>query len=235
MKIDLTEFQGPLDLMLHLISKNKLDIFNLDLALLCDQYIQAVLSSENHKLSIASAYITEIAGLLELKSKRLLPKHEMIDEEDVSEENLVQRLLEYERFKEASQLLYDRFQERSQQFPVDLSVLNKPQNDSIILADHDIFDLIKAMKKVISRNQSHSFSEVTLNTKEYSIDERIDSLRSYLNNQKQMFKFDQLFKQEDPLEYKIVTFLAILDMIRLNELYYTLENETLFLKGSNNE
>lgn len=230
--LQVQQFEGPLDLMLHLVKENKLDLFDLDLVVLCDQYIAYIRQMSDNQLNIASSYLSELAGLIELKSKRLLPKHQK--EETVVEEqedNLVKRLLEYQQYKEATLLLQKQYEERLVQFNLIQTQQIAKQQPQPTVYDHDIYDLIKAMNKVLLRQQKQQLRQVILTKKEYSIDDRIDEIRHYLKTQVESFLLQDLMQSDAPLEYQIVTFLAVLDMIRMHELSFSIEEDAIYLKG----
>lgn len=114
-QITIEQFEGPLDLMLHLIKENKLDLFDLDMNVLTTQYLAYLDAMESLHLEIASEYLSELAGLIEYKSKKLLPREKVEISEEYEEdqrEKLVQRLLEYQRFKEVSALLSRQYEDR---------------------------------------------------------------------------------------------------------------------------
>lgn len=113
--VTIDQFEGPLDLMLHLIKDNKLDLFELDMDLLTDQYLHYLNAMESMHLEIASEYLAELAGLIEYKSKKLLPREKVVIEEEYEEdqrEKLVRRLLEYQRYKEISEQFEQKYEER---------------------------------------------------------------------------------------------------------------------------
>ena len=115
-KVLINQFEGPLDLMLHLIKENKLNLFDLDMEVLCDQYLIYIEEMDQMHLEIASEYLSELASLIEYKSKKLLPREKVIIEENYEEndkERLVKRLLEYQRYKEVSEQLKTFHEERS--------------------------------------------------------------------------------------------------------------------------
>ena len=122
---NIEQFEGPLDLMLHLIKEQELDIFDLDLDILTKQYLLYIEEMENLELEVESEYLVELATLVEYKSKKLLPKDESKIEDEYEEdpkERLVRRLLEYQKYKEVSKTLYDAYSDRSFQ-------LSKPISD----------------------------------------------------------------------------------------------------------
>lgn len=228
--VNINQFEGPLDLMLYLIRENKLDLFDLDLVVLTNQYIAFIHSAQEQQLEFASEYLSEMASLIELKSKRLLPRPpiDTLEDEELNDpRSLVSRLLEYQRFKEASLELSQRFLERQQQINLfNTSKQFTNENETQQLYQHDIYDLIKAMNKVLLRQRNTQMAEVTYTKTEYSIDERIEDIRYYLRNKKDKFNLEDLFNQNKQKEFKIVTFLAILDMILMKELIYSINPET---------
>lgn len=235
--VNIEEFEGPLDLMLYLIKENKLDLFDLDLVVLTNQYIAFIHQAQDQQLQVASEYLAEMASLIELKSRRLLPKRKSDEDSEDDLDNprsLVSRLLEYQRYKEASLDLSKRFIER--QYQLNLFKSHKQfekENQKTIIYQHDIYDLIKVMNKVLQRQRSNSYSEATLTKTEYSIDECIDTIRHYLKRVKNKFSIEELFNQNNQLEFKIVTFLAVLDLILMKELAYTINSTTheIILQG----
>lgn len=233
--IKIDEFEGPLDLMLYLIKENKLDLFDLDLVVLTNQYIDYISEMKENNLQIASEYLSEMAGLIEYKSKKLLPrdKSELEISDDINDpSSLVSRLIEYQRYKEVSIELSERFRERQNQVSLP-SKMSSVQKDLEIDAvfDHDIYDLIKAMTKVLQRHQQSNIQTRVLYQKEFSVDDRIDEMRRFLKKQKESFTLESLLLETNLIEYQIVTFLAILDMIRMNELAFSIDKEQIYLKG----
>lgn len=226
------QFEGPLDLMLHLIKQNKLDLFNLDLDVLINQYIDYMHQLEKNHLEIASEYIVQLASLIELKSKRLLPnpkeKEENVD--DNSEEKLVKRLLEYQRFKEASLELSQRFIERQQQF----SKINKVSSHEVVTYQHQVFDLVKAMMKVLDRKDQVEVKDVILKPQDFSIDSQINYLKKFFKKNKNV-RFYDLITENKTIDYKIVTFLSILDLIRQQEIDFIMINDEIILRSRSNE
>ena len=173
---NIEKFNGPLDLMLHLIREEKLDIFDLDMELLCEQYLNYINTMIDLKLEVESEYLVELTTLLEYKSKKLLPKREDETLEDNYEEDpkerLIRRLLEYQRFKEAAEQLEDRFIERQSQYAKAMS-----DSESLIKVDEvkvyegEVRDLWRAMNRVLRRQMIARPLSTKLATKEVSIED----------------------------------------------------------------
>ena len=237
-EVTLDQFNGPLDLMLYLIKDKKLDLFDLNIVELADQYIAFLSNIEDSKLEIASEYISELAGLIEYKSKKLLPRDKSeLDAKELEDEetDLVRRLIEYQRYKEVSIELSDRFNERMQQYSKPLSIQlfktlkNEMEKDTTY--DQSVYDLIQAMNKVMQRYKITNPLDVSIQRVELSVDDRIVMLRRTFLNQKVM-TLDELLESSPTLHHFIVTFLAVLDMLRMGDLNISQQDETVYLKGA---
>lgn len=237
-QITIDEFNGPLDLMLYLIKENKLDLFELNIVELTDQYIAFLNEQQEYKLEIATEYISELAGLIEYKSKKLLPRDQSeLEVQDLEEEeqNLVRRLIEYQRYKEVSEELAERFDERMHQFtkPIsrDLFKSLRDEVDKSATYDQTPYDLMKAMDKVLKRYRIANPLDVSIERVELSVDDRIISLRHEFLNEKTM-TLDDLLMNSKTLHHLIVTFLAVLDMLRMGDLKVSMQDEIVYLKGA---
>lgn len=235
-EITLESFNGPLDLMLYLIKDNKLDLFELNIVELADQYI-SFLNNQDEKLEIASEYISELAGLIEYKSKKLLPRDKSeLDAKDLedSEADLVRRLIEYQRYKEVSLELQDRFIERMQHFtsPMSTDLFNnlKKEVDKTVEYEHDAYDLVRAMQKVMERFRLANPHDVSIERQELSVEDRMITLRSYFLGEK-IVSLDDLLLESVSLHHLIVTFLAVLDMIRIGDILLDKSDDNIYLKG----
>ncbi len=233
------EFEGPLDLMLHLIKENKLDLFDLEFDVLADQYLLYLNQAEKLNLEIDSEYMVELATLIEYKSKRLLPKKEddLADEyEEDPKERLVRRLMEYQQFKEVSSVLEAYYKERQLQIGKPLSTEHEEwiKNNENMPVEGSPYDLVKAMSKVLRRLSLSKPIETTMKTKEISVDDRILQIKARWAELPETFSFEMLSSDCANVEMVIVTFLASLDLIRRQELVFTIdENEVIWFKRGN--
>ncbi len=237
--VNLEQFEGPLDLMLHLISQKKLDLFDLKIDILIDQYI-AYIEAVEDKLSIASEYLAELANLVEYKSKKLLPKEvDPLDADEYQEdpkEALIRRILEYQRFKEISQVLNERYEERAKQIekPLEKSVFDNNQQNPYATLEGDPQDLIKAMQRIMQRFKIVHPHQVRVERAEISIDQRTEDLLLLISTLKEPFTFDDLAQDCDHVHLLIVTFLSILEMTRNNLIAFNIDDENIwFRKGQN--
>ena len=240
--VETTKFDGPLDLMLHLIKEQQLDIFDLDMEVLTDQYINYLQTMEKLELEIESEYLVELATLIEYKSKKLLPKKTEELEDDYEEdpkERIVRRLLEYQKYKEVSSELLEAFNQRQEQFAKPLSIDSINTNN--LVDDQKLegnpYDLLKAMTRVLRRMELSKPIETKLTTKEISTEDRILEIKSRLSALPKTFNFENLVSDCHNVHEVIVTFLAILDMAKDHYLVFSTDDndEIWFRRGENNE
>lgn len=240
--VETTKFDGPLDLMLHLIKEQQLDIFDLDMEVLTDQYINYLQTMEKLELEIESEYLVELATLIEYKSKKLLPKKTEELEDDYEEdpkERIVRRLLEYQKYKEVSSELLEAFNQRQEQFAKPLSIDSINTNN--LVDDQKLegnpYDLLKAMTRVLRRMELSKPIETKLTAKEISTEDRILEIKSRLSTLPKTFNFENLVSDCHNVHEVIVTFLAILDMAKDHYLVFSTDDndEIWFRRGENNE
>ena len=236
--IMIDQFEGPLDLMLHLIKDNKLDLFDLDMNILTDQYLQYLNAMESMHLEVASEYLAELAGLLEYKSKKLLPREKVVIEEEYEEdqrEKLVKRLLEYQRYKEVSAQFEQKYEERQLMMSKPISEETNKWVHTVTEAEIDgnPYDLIKAMNRVLRRMALSHPLETRMTVKELSLDERVVQIKKRLRDFVGKMSFEDLCSDCDSLHMVIVTFLSVLDLIKHKEITFTLDAEDVIwiIKG----
>ena len=240
-EVETLKFEGPLDLMLHLIHEQQLDIFDLDMEVLTDQYIAYLHAMEDLQLEIESEYLVELATLIEYKSKKLLPRHsdELEDDYEDPKDRLVRRLLEYQKYKEVSAALYDSFVERQDQLskPLSLDRFMKEADLDTQKVEGDPYDLLKAMNKVLRRLQLSRPLDIKVTQKELSPEERILQIKARLKDLPETFSFETLIEDCDDLHEYVITFMAILDMAKDHYLAFTIDdNENIwFTRGTNHE
>ncbi|MBR5340339.1 MAG: segregation/condensation protein A [Erysipelotrichaceae bacterium] len=240
-EVETLKFEGPLDLMLHLIHEQQLDIFDLDMEVLTDQYINYLHAMEELKIEVESEYLVELATLIEYKSKKLLPRKEDEIDDDFEDpkDKLVRRLLEYQKYKEVSRALYDSFVERQDQLskPVSFDEVVKLNNDEDQHIEGDPYDLMKAMNKVLRRLQLSRPLDIKFTQKELSPEDRILQIKARLKDLPETFSFETLIEDCDNLHEYVITFIAILDMAKDHYLVFTIDdNENIwFRRGSNND
>ena len=239
-KVTIDTFDGPLDLMLHLIKEKQLDLMNLDMNVLTDQYVSYLRSMKEMHLEIAGEYLAELATLIEYKSKKMIPGNDEQIEDDYEEdpkERLVRRLLEYQQFKQASEELSKMYESRQQQLsrPLAEEVDTWMKDDSQSKISGNPYDLMKAMKRVMMRMRLTSVASSSYTVREVSMEDRELQVRARLQELPDTFRFEDLLEDVSDMPMYIATFLSVLDLARLHTLVFTVdENEHIwFTKGGN--
>jgi segregation and condensation protein A len=216
--IKLDNFEGPLDLLLQLIKKNEVSIHDIPIALITAQYLDAIGLMQALDLDIAGEFIVMAATLIHIKSKMLLPRPESAasvegeDDED-PRDALVRRLLEHQKFKAAAELLHEREQVRAAQWlRPDERVAEIAGTELEPEIEVDLFGLLAAFQAVVERAKHRP--KVSLPPEEVPVEVRIDQLLARLS-ETEACGFDDLFADVDDRSGLILTFLALLEMIRL--------------------
>ena len=210
--VRLDMFEGPLDLLLHLIKKNKLNITDIPIALITGQYLETLKLMKVLNLEIAGEFLLMAATLLHIKSKMLLPaSSEGEGEEEVDPRaELIQRLLEYQKYKEASQELEKR--------PLlDRDVFTRPapqerEEPEEEKMEVDLFELLEAFRQVLERAKIEAFHEVTLES--ITVEEKIEEILLLLQREKRSMAFQTFFSEQSSRRIIVVTFLAILELVK---------------------
>ena len=222
-EVKIDEFEGPLDLLLHLIKKSNIDIYDISLEEITNQYLDYINSMKELNLDIASEYLVMASELLEYKSKSLLPKKE-IDEDSYEEdpkEALINRLIEYKKYKEITSVFKSLENERSKMYTKSPSDISE-YGEFIKNGDATVDDLVEALKKFMKRIEYEKPINTKITTKELSVTERISSIRNILKNKKRV-NFVDLFTKRTK-SYVVVTFLSILEMSKNKEIIIKQEN-----------
>ncbi len=213
------KFQGPLDLLLHLIKVADIDIFDIDVAKITEQYLDYIESMECLNLNVDSEYLVMAAELIEMKSRYLLPNDENSDEEDEEDprENLINRLLEYQKYKELSLKLRDMESERKYLYSKSSSELTDFKGEDVVLdEDVSLDDLLKAFMEFRKRKILEEPLDTVITRKEYSVSKRCNDIMKKLRQNKKV-NFEELFDIRNK-SYVVVTFLAILDLAKKGQL-----------------
>jgi len=213
--VKLEIFEGPLDLLLFLIKKNEIDIYDIPISLITQQYLNYLEMMRNLDLEVAGEFILMAATLIRIKAQMLLPKTEEEELEEDPRAELISALLEYKKYKELSAVLKDKEKERSRFFPrSDFSYLQSEdeKEDDI---DVTLSDLLTAFQKVCRSVPEEIFHRVKI--EEISLDQRIDHILSCLRNREKV-KFAELFLDNPIRLVMVVTFIAILELIRLRKI-----------------
>ena len=210
--VRLDMFEGPLDLLLHLIRKSEINVFDIPIALITEQYLEYLKMMKELNLDIAGDYLLMASTLLQIKSKMLLPSSS--EEEEEGEEDpraeLVRRLLEYQRYKEAASGLERRPMKDRDFFVRSLSEdTREPQEERF---EVNLFELLEAFRQVLARAKSESFHEVQLEP--MTVEEKIEQILSLLQKENRSIAFHHLFPENVTRPVVVVTFLAILELVK---------------------
>ena len=213
--VRLQNFEGPLDLLLHLIKKNEVNIYDIPIALITKQYLEYIDLMQELNLDVAGEFLVMAATLIHIKSRMLLPRPDPTQEdpEEDPREVLMRRLLEHQKFKAAAELLHERETLRSAQWtrpdgPI-AEIAGEPPEPEI---EVDLFSLISAFRNVVERAKSRP--KVYLPSEQIPIEDRIEQLLSRLS-ETEACGFEDLFEDVQSRAGLVVTFLALLEMIRL--------------------
>lgn len=215
------DFEGPLDLLLHLVKQSKIEISELKLVDITKQYIDFLKKMEEMNLDIASEYLVVASELIEMKSRLLLPKQEKEEENDEDEldpeEELKRRLLEYQKYKESISSFRELEVNRSAYFTKIPEKREKYTSEKLENTENlTAYDLLKALEKLLERKEYSRPINTKITKKELSVTDRVVKIRSILKMQKRI-EFLSLF-EEITKEYVVVTFLGILEMAKNNEI-----------------
>lgn len=222
-KVSLDIFEGPLDLLLYLIKKDEVDVQDISIERVTKQYLDYLQTFSMLNIDLAGEFIVMAANLMYIKSRTLLPKHQQPPEEDIEEEDprweLIRQLLEYKKFKDASGFLQKRAMEQEQVYELIPDAPERPKQEEgeLPLPDLGIFDLISAFRKVLGRFEEETIGEIA--DDRFTVSDKIDYLIKEVQPGEQM-TFFSLFEEATSKNEVIVTFLALLELIRLKEFQF---------------
>ena len=234
--IKLSDFEGPLDLLLHLIDKNKIDIFDIPIVEITDQYMDYLHSMEEEDLGVMSEFMVMAATLLDIKCRMLLPKevNEEGEEEDPREE-LVQKLLEYKLYKSLSYDLKDKMDSaaghffKEQQLPGEVLLYREPVDPQELLAGLTLEKLNEIFKSVLRRREDKvdpirsRFGKIE--KEEVSLSDKMLEMKAYAKKNRR-FSYRSLLTKQSSRTQMVVTFLSILELMKMGHIH--VDQETLF-------
>ncbi|NMB08033.1 MAG: segregation/condensation protein A [Tissierellia bacterium] len=231
-KIVLESFEGPMDLLLHLIDSAEIDIYDIPINEITEQYLEHIKRMEQLDLEVTSEFLLMAATLLEIKSKMLLPNEKKSEEEQLGTEDtdprleLVKSLIEYKKYKYASKELqnYEEVQKK---------VYYKPKEDITIFQEEeeieemDLDKLVNALKDLLKKNKNAkiSINIDEIQKEEYTLDESMEKIKMELE-EREKIKFSSLFDMDSSKKEIVITFLSILELIRIK--YITIFQEDNF-------
>lgn len=231
--VDINNFEGPLDLLLHLIKEANIDIFDINLEDITKQYLEYLNKMEEMNLNIASEYLVMAAELIEMKSRTLLPRKEETEDQEIEDDpriELINRLIEYQAYKDVAPTLHNMEENRGLYYTKDPSLeITGIDMSPKISSEIDMDCLTKALNNVLLKKQLEKPLQTKIANREYSVTVRSNEIRNILKEKKRV-KFEELF---DILtkDYIVVTFLSILNLAKNQEIIIEQDRnfETVFI------
>ncbi|TGA98159.1 segregation/condensation protein A [Sporolactobacillus shoreae] len=229
-KVKIDAFEGPLDLLLHLIKTLEIDIYDIPVAEITDQYLDFIHNMQKLELNVASEYLVMAATLIAMKSRMLLPKPEVYDEaadepyEDPEEtrQTLMQQLLEYRQYKEAAQSLRSGESERLLLFskqPEDLSEFEREDVTAIPKSERaTVHDMMRAFQRMLIRKKLETPLDTKIDRQVLPIGQQMNRVLEDLKRARHPLRFDLLFTKKDRAHI-IVTFLALLELMKKDAVF----------------
>lgn len=222
-QVKLDAFEGPLDLLLHLIKQYEIDIYDIPMAQITKQYMKYIHTMQRLELNVASEYLVMAATLLAVKSQMLLPKQEVFDEteeyvEDPREE-LMLRLIEYRKFKDVAEQLKEKELSANHTYTRSPVVFERltAEKQPIKKGDLSIYDMLGALGKMLERKNWNEPLDTRVERVEIPIEQRMNDVLQ-LVKKKNGISFDELFPYKSR-SHIVVTFLALLELMKNNEVY----------------
>lgn len=225
--VKIEAFEGPLDLLLHLINRLEIDIYDIPVAEITEQYLLYIHTMKELELDVASEFLVMAATLLAIKSAMLLPKHEVdqldefgFEEEEDPREELVERLIEYKKYKEAAHELKNLEQERSLVYtkpPSDLSEYAKEVQSDHTDLNVSLYDMLGAFQKLLRRNKLQKPLSTKVAREEIPIEKRMTEIIELLHQENTRKGLHELFPVQER-NHMVVTFLALLELMKRQEI-----------------
>lgn len=228
-KVKLEVFEGPLDLLLYLIKRDEVDIYDISIERIAKQYLDYIEAFQVLNIDLAGEFIVMAANLLYIKSRTLLPKEQQMPEEDVDEDDprweLIRQLIEYKKFKEAASQLRSREALQEKLFPRFPSNPDLTPSGDLLVDEVGIFDLISAFQKVLKRLENRKREEDLREIFEenFTVSDKIEFLLRVIDDGIPV-RFEECFAEAAGRAEIVVTFLAMLELIRLKQLRVRQEN-----------
>lgn len=223
-----TDFEGPLDLLLHLVKESKMDIYEINVHDIIEQYLAFIRQEQERNIDIASEYLVMASELIHLKSKLLINRkdeEEIVDDEFTitSEEDLKNKLLEYEKYKELTKEFTKLESKRNEVYTkLPENFANYFDNEKLAKGAYEIEDLFNAYMSYIKREKIKEPLNTKITKKEFSVEDKIKDIRNILSKRSRI-NFIELFKEPTKSSI-VVTFLSILEMCKKDEINLTQED-----------
>lgn len=222
--VTIDNFDGPLDLLLHLIKEQDIDIYDIKIEDITKQYLDYIRHMKELNLEIASEYLVMASELIEMKSKMLLPKKKEKEDDDYEEdprELLIERLLAYKRYKEVTSEFKDLELTRKMVFTREPDNLNRYVKEDENSEELGVADLIDAFNNLLKRKELDRSIATKITKKELSVTEKVNKIKNILRNKKKI-NFEDIFEVSTKEEV-IISFLSVLEMVKKDEILLTQE------------
>lgn len=222
--VTIDNFDGPLDLLLHLIKEQDIDIYDIKIEDITKQYLDYIRHMKELNLEIASEYLVMASELIEMKSKMLLPKKKEKEDDDYEEdprELLIERLLDYKRYKEVTSEFKDLELTRKMIFTREPDNLNRYVKEDENSEELGVADLIDAFNNLLKRKELDRPIATKITKKELSVTEKVNKIKNILRNKKKI-NFEDIFEVSTKEEV-IISFLSVLEMVKKDEILLTQE------------
>ena len=225
--IKIDEFEGPLDLLLHLVKESNINIYDINICEITNQYLDYIHKQEELNIDVDSSYLVMAASLMEIKSKSLLPSkkevNEEVEDEELSRETLIQKLIDYEKYKEITKNFKQLELDRKNIYTKAPSKLNEMLDTKFINdSNTTVDDLINAFSMFLERKNMEKPVVTKFTSKEYSVRKRKSDIRTYLLK-KGKAEFSELFTIYSK-SFVVVTFLSILELAKEDEVMINQES-----------
>lgn len=222
--VTIDNFDGPLDLLLHLIKEQDIDIYDIKIEDITKQYLDYIRHMKELNLEIASEYLVMASELIEMKSKMLLPKKKEKEDDDYEEdprELLIERLLAYKKYKEVTSEFKDLELTRKMVFTREPDNLNRYAKEDENSEELGVADLIDAFNNLLKRKELDRPIATKITKKELSVTEKVNKIKNILRNKKKI-NFEDIFEVSTKEEV-IISFLSVLEMVKKDEILLTQE------------
>ena len=234
MNVEVNNFNGPLDLLLHLIRSNKMDIYDIDIELITKEYIDYINNNKNLTIDACSEYLVMASELIHLKSKLLLHRNDEDNDDEYeinTEDELRERLLEYQKIKDMAGDFRILEEKRSYVYTKLPSNLNEFRNETKLSTNITLNDLLNAFEEFLKRQKLQEPKTTTVTKKEISLESRCIMIRSIIKERGKINFLDLFDDISKP--YVIVTFLSILDLSKKREIVITQDKnfDDIYLEG----
>ncbi|NBI06610.1 segregation and condensation protein A [Senegalia massiliensis] len=228
--ITLESFEGPFDLLYHLIEKSEVDIYDVSIAKIAEQYIEFISKMQELDLEVTSEFLLMAATLLEIKSKMLLPKNDIKDDQMEMEgidprEELIERLIIYKKYKNAANELKNKFDIHGKVFYKPKEEISYPENKDITIEGIDLNNLVKAFDRILKSNnfKKNDLKFHEIKKEEMSIEQAMKFVQNKLDNIEKI-EFTNLFEDKLTRTNIVAIFVAILELLKLKKIDIIQEN-----------